>query len=53
MMSGGGRGSQSNLDKLLENASNDGGNGATLEAVLSDSEVLNECKWGAKRLMEL
>ncbi len=51
MMSGG-RGTQSNLDKLLESASNDP-NGASLEAVLNDSEILTECKWANKRLLEL
>ena len=41
-MMGGGRGGQSKLDKLLDNTDEE----ATLEAVLSDSEILTECKWG-------
>jgi hypothetical protein len=48
-MMGGGRGSQSKLDKLLE--SQDGS--ATIEAVLSDSEILTECKWGNQKLLNL
>jgi hypothetical protein len=47
MMSGG-RGRQSNLDKLLESPE-----GATLEAVLNDSEILTECKWGNQKLLNL
>jgi hypothetical protein len=45
----GGRGSQSKLDKLLENPDEE----ATLEAVLSDSEILTECKWGNQKLLNL
>jgi len=49
MMGNGGRGGgrQSNLDKLLE----EGGQKASLEQVLNDSEILTECKWGNTRLM--
>lgn len=42
----GGRGRQSTLDKLLESANSEDGNGAALEQVLNDSEILTECKWG-------
>lgn len=45
-MMGGGRGRQSNLDKLLESEE-----GASLEQVLADSEILTECKWGNSKLM--
>ena len=48
-MMGGGRGQQSKLDKLLESAE---GGEASLEAVLSDSEIITECKWGNQKLLK-
>ena len=45
-MMGSGRGRQSSLTKLLEEK-------ATLEQVLSDSEILTECKWGSQQLLTL
>jgi len=47
-MMGGGRGQQSKLDKLLESAEGE----TSLEAVLSDSEILTECKWGNQKLLK-
>ena len=41
----GGRGRQSNIDKLLEEGEPD------IETLLGDSEILNECKWANQRLM--
>jgi len=37
--------SRSNLDKLLEDKD------TPLETVLSDNDILTECKWGHQRLI--
>jgi len=46
MMGGGSRSfGKNNLETLLENEN------VTLEEVLTDSEILTECKWGNTRLV--